>query len=178
MYLIQKRFFLSVTLNIFIPTPAVNSITLTHGGVMKIAVGSDHAGKELKDFLRDKLRDLGYEVADCGPASDESVDYPDFARKVCDLVVGGEAAYGILMCGTGIGISMAANKIHGIRAALCNTEFSARMARLHNDANVLTFGGRVIGKDLALSIAQVFLAEKFSGVDRHQRRIDKMMNLE
>ena len=145
---------------------------------MKIAVGSDHAGRELKDFLRDKLSDLGYEVTDCGPASDKSVDYPDFARIVCDLVVGGEVAYGILMCGTGIGISMAANKIHGIRAALCNTELSARLARLHNDANVLALGGRVIGKDLALSIAQVFLGEKFSGVDRHQRRIDKMMNLE
>ena len=117
-------------------------------------------------------------MINCGTENVASVDYPDFTRKVCDLVISGEAKYGIVICGTGIGVSMAANKVRGIRAALCHTEFSARMARQHNDANVLALGGRVFGKGLALDIAKVFLAEEFSVEDRHKKRINKMMEFE
>ncbi len=145
---------------------------------MKVAIGSDHAGYELKQFMIDQLSRLGYEMIDCGTRSKDSVDYPDFARAVCDSVLSGETETGIAICGTGIGISIAANKIHGIRAALCHTEFSARMARLHNDANVLALGARVIGADLALSIAEAYLTGKFSEIDRHRKRVQKMMGLE
>ncbi len=145
---------------------------------MKVAIGSDHAGFELKQHLFKDLNSLGYKMIDCGTESYDSVDYPDFARKVCDLVISGDAKFGIAICGTGIGVSIAANKIHGIRAALCHTEFSARMARQHNDANVLALGGRVLGKGLALEIAKVFIGEEFSGEDRHRKRINKMMKFE
>jgi len=145
---------------------------------MKVAIGSDHAGLELKLYLFNELNNLGYEMIDCGTESDVSVDYPDFARKVCDFVLSREVKYGIVICGTGIGVSMAANKIRGIRAALCHTEFSARMARQHNDANVLSLGGRVIGKGLALDIAKTFLTENFSEEERHKKRINKMMKFE
>jgi ribose 5-phosphate isomerase B len=148
------------------------------GGVMKVAIGSDHAGFDLKQFLLKELSARNYDMIDCGTDTDDSTDYSDYARKVCDKVTSKEARLGIVICGTGIGVSMAANKIHGIRAALCHTEFSARLARQHNDANVLALGGRVLGKDLALNIAEAFLAESFSGVDRHKRRIDKMMKFE
>ena len=145
---------------------------------MKIAIGSDHAGYEMKSYLIDKLEKQGYDIVDCGTNSRDSVDYPDFAGAVCRLIVSKEVEYGILICSTGIGISIAANKIHGIRAALCHTEFSARMARQHNNANVLALGGTVFGKNLALSIAEVFLAEPFSRGERHIRRITKMMSFE
>jgi ribose 5-phosphate isomerase B len=144
---------------------------------MKVAIGSDHAGYELKQFLMKELADRGYDMIDCGTDSEDSVDYPDFARAVCDSVLA-DADLGIAICGTGIGISIAANKIHGIRAALCHTEFSARMARLHNNANVLAIGARVIGRDLALEIAVAYLAETFSDGERHKNRIKKMMGLE
>ena len=145
---------------------------------MKIAIGSDHAGYEMKSYLIDELEKQGYDIVDCGTNSRDSVDYPDFAGAVCRLIVSKEVEYGILICSTGIGISIAANKIHGIRAALCHTEFSARMARQHNNANVLALGGAVFGKNLALSIAEVFLAEPFSQGERHIRRITKMMSFE
>jgi len=145
---------------------------------MKVAIGSDHAGLELKLYLFRELNNIGYEMTDCGTESDVSVDYPDFARKVCDFVLSRKVKYGIVICGTGIGVSMAANKIRGIRAALCHTEFSARMSRQHNDANVLALGGRVFGKGLALDIAKTFLAEKFSEEERHKKRINKMMKFE
>ena len=106
------------------------------------------------------------------------MDYPDYAGKVCKMVLSHEVNNGIIICSTGIGISIAANKIDGIRAALCHTEFSARMARQHNDANVLALGGTVIGKNLALSIAEVFLSEPFSKGERHIRRISKIMSFE
>ena len=144
---------------------------------MKVAIGSDHAGYELKQFLIKELADREYEMIDCGTTSEDSVDYPDFARAVCDSVLS-VADLGIAICGTGIGISISANKIHGIRAALCHTEFSARMARLHNNANVLALGARVIGRDLALAIAITYLAENFSDGERHKNRIRKMMGLE
>ena len=145
---------------------------------MKVAIGSDHAGFELKEYLFKELQKCGFDMIDCGTKSSESVDYPDIARKVCDLVLSGEVPFGIAICGTGIGISVAANKIHGIRAALCHTEFSARMARQHNNANVLALGGRVFGTGVALDIAKTFLSEKFSDVERHKKRIQKMMDFE
>ena len=145
---------------------------------MKIAIGADHAGYDMKSFLVSELEKSGYDMVDCGTNGPESVDYPDFAGSVCRLVVSKEVDYGIVICSTGIGISIAANKIHGIRAALCHTEFSARMARQHNDANVLALGGTVLGKNLALSIAEVFLAEPFSQGERHVRRVKKMMSFE
>lgn len=145
---------------------------------MKIAIGSDHAGFEMKSHLVKELQNSGYDITDCGTNSSDSVDYPDYAGKVCELVTSKEVRYGIIICSTGIGISIAANKIDGIRAALCHTEFSARMARQHNDANVLALGGTVIGKNLALSIAEVFLAGTFSQGERHIRRINKIMSFE
>jgi len=145
---------------------------------MKIAIGCDHAGYPLKDYLVSELPDNGFTVTDCGTYSEESVDYPDYAGAVCEKVVSGEVDYGIVVCSTGIGISIAANKVHGIRAALCHTEFSAVMARQHNNANVLALGANVLGKGLALSITRTFLGEPFSRGDRHIRRIDKISGLE
>lgn len=145
---------------------------------MKIAMGADHAGLELKDFLAGELRNAGYEVADCGTFTPDSVDYPDYAGKVCDLVRSGDAVFGILVCATGIGISIAANKRKGIRAALCGTEFAAAMSREHNDANVLALGSMITGKLLALAIAKTFLDGEFSRGERHERRIRKMMGFE
>jgi ribose 5-phosphate isomerase B len=145
---------------------------------MKIAMGSDHAGFELKAYLHGELGKKGFEIVDCGTFSTESVDYPDYAEKVCALVRSGEAELGILVCATGVGISIAANKRKGIRAALCANEFTAAMSRGHNDANVLALGGMVTGKLHALSIAETFLREPFSLGERHIRRIEKMMALE
>lgn len=145
---------------------------------MKIAIGSDHAGFELKNYLQIELKKLGFDMINCGVDDCVSSDYPDYAKKICDKVINKEAVLGIAVCGTGVGISIAANKIRGIRAALCDTEYTAKMSRLHNDANVLALGGRVIGKGLALEIAKVFLNTAFSNEERHQRRINKTMNLE
>ena len=127
-------------------------------GPMKIAIGADHGGFELKQTLAAKLRHLGHEVIDLGTDSAASVDYPDFADQVCALVLDGKAQCGILVCGTGIGMSMAANRYRGIRAALCNNEYSARMSREHNNANVLCLGDRVLGKGLAESIVEGWVA--------------------
>ena len=145
---------------------------------MKIAIGSDDAGFEMKTHLVKELQSSGYDITDCGTNSSDSVDYPDYAGKVCELLTSKEVRFGIIVCSTGIGISIAANKIDGIRAALCHTEFSARMARQHNDANVLALGGSVLGKNLALSIAETFLAGTFSQGERHIRRINKIMSFE
>lgn len=145
---------------------------------MKVAIGCDHAGYNLKQYLFKRLSELGFEMMDCGTDSEESVDYPDFVTRVCKLIKDGEAQYGIVICSTGIGVSIAANKVSGIRAALCHTEFSAHMARQHNDANVLTLGDSVLGNRLALSIARVFLNESFSHGDRHIRRIRKISDIE
>ena len=145
---------------------------------MKLAFGSDHAGVGMKNFLVQELREQGHEIIDCGTNSTDSVDYPDYAGKVCELVVSKEVELGILVCSTGVGISIAANKVNGIRAALCHTEFSARMSRQHNNANVLALGGTVIGNNLALSIAETFLGESFSQRERHIRRIKKIMGFE
>lgn len=144
---------------------------------MKIAIASDHGGFALKAELIDHLTAGGYECVDCGTHSADSCDYPDYAAKVCAAVTGGECELGILLCGTGIGMSMAANKHKGIRCALCGDCFSAEMTRRHNNANVLAMGARVTGPELAFRIADTFLAAPFDG-GRHQRRVDKVMAIE
>lgn len=138
---------------------------------MKIALGSDHGGFALKREIADWLDQAGHVVVDMGNEGLESVDYPDYADKVCESVLSGDCARGILVCGTGIGMSMVANRHRGIRAALCHDAFTARMSREHNDANVLCLGGRVLGPALALDIVTVWLATAFEG-GRHQRRIN------
>ena len=142
-----------------------------------IAIGCDHAGVELKDEIVQFLRDKNIEVTDCGIKSGEKCDYPDMAEKVCSLVVSGAAEKGILVCGTGIGMSMAANKIKGIRAAVCSEHFSAKYTRLHNDANVLSLGARVTGPGLAAELTDIFISTEFEG-GRHQRRVDLISKLE
>lgn len=137
----------------------------------KILIGSDHAGFELKTFLADALEQEGVSVIDVGCHSQVSCDYPEFAKELCSRLLEGEAPRGMLICGTGLGMSMAANRYPGIRAALCTTEFHARMSRAHNDCNVLVLGGRVTGRDLALSILRAWLETPFEG-ERHKRRID------
>lgn len=136
-----------------------------------VFIGSDHAGITLKAALVSHLTAAGHAVTDLGPAEAVSVDYPDFAKRVCRQVLDTPGSAGILICGTGIGMSIAANRMPGIRAALCVNEYLARMTRRHNDANVLCLGERVIGIGLAASIADVFLDTDFEG-GRHQRRVD------
>ncbi len=138
---------------------------------LKIAVGCDHGGIALKDDIMALLRDSGQEVVDMGTDSAGSVDYPDFARLVCEEVASGNCRRGILICGTGIGMSMAANRYPEIRAALCHEIFTARMSREHNDANVLCLGARVIGPGLALEMVKTWLETDFAG-GRHLRRIE------
>lgn len=145
---------------------------------MKITIGSDHGAVELKEEVKRVLQEFAdIQVTDIGTFGTEAVDYPDIAEKVCADVVGGRADRGIVLCGTGLGISMAANKIHGIRCALCNDVFSARMSREHNDANVLAMGGRVLGFGPAGEILRVWLTSEFTG-GRHARRVKKIMALE
>ena len=143
----------------------------------KVIAGSDHAGLGLRAEALRVVRENGFEVEDLGPFSGESVDYPDYARKVGEAVAAGRARFGLLVCGTGIGMSISANKVKGIRAAHCNTEYEARMARAHNDANVLCIGERVLGPGQAGAVVAAFLSQPFEG-GRHQRRVDKIMALE
>jgi ribose 5-phosphate isomerase B len=146
---------------------------------MRIAVGSDHAGYHLKVAVKQAVQEWGYEVVDLGSYEGEmGVDYPDYARAVAQAVARGEYERGILICGTGLGMSITANKVPGIRAALCHETYTAHMSRLHNDANVLCMGGRVVGVGVATEIAKVWLETPFSGVERHQRRVDKIGTLE
>ena len=144
---------------------------------MKIAIGCDHGALALKESVKKVLAELGAEVDDIGTYTEESVDYPDIAEKVCVKVVSGDAERGVVLCGTGIGISIAANKIKGIRCALCSEAYSARMARAHNDANVLALGGRVLGPELAADIVRTFFSQDFEG-GRHARRVGKITALE
>jgi ribose 5-phosphate isomerase B len=141
--------------------------------VSTIALGADHAGFELKEALKAWLIDGGYQVLDFGTHSPESVDYPDYAAQVAEAVAGHKVERGVLVCGTGIGMAIAANKMPGVRAALCSDLFTARMSREHNDANVLTLGGRLMGREMALDILRMWLETEFLG-GRHQRRVDKI----
>ena len=140
---------------------------------LRIAIGADHGGFDLKERVRNYLADQGHAVADLGTNSTDSVDYPDFARKVAERVSAKGADFGVVICGTGLGVAMTANKVRGIRAAPCSETLSARFARSHNDANVLTMGGRLIDYSTAVKILDVFLSTPFEG-GRHQRRVDKI----
>ncbi|MDQ7006067.1 MAG: ribose 5-phosphate isomerase B [Acidobacteriota bacterium] len=140
---------------------------------MRIAVGSDHAGYRLKEHLAARLAAAGADVLDLGTASEESCDYPEYGRAVAAAVAAGRADRGLVICGTGLGISMAANRVPGVRAARCTSEYDARYARAHNDANVLALGSRVSGVGLAEAIVDTFLATPFEG-GRHQRRVEQI----
>lgn len=144
---------------------------------MKIALGADHGGFELKEEIKKHLEEKGFEIKDFGTYSTDSCDYPDYALPVAEAVAKKEFDFGILICGTGIGIGIAANKVPGIRAALCSDTFSAHATRQHNDANILTMGARVVGAGLALDIVDTFLSAKFEG-DRHIKRIAKIAAIE
>jgi len=144
---------------------------------MKIAIGSDHAGFELKEIISQLLKEMGHEVIDMGTVSNLSVDYPDFAETVSKAVSEGSVDRGILICGTGIGMSIVANKFKNVRAALCNDLFTAKMSRLHNDANVLAIGGRIVGKDLAKEIVNIWINTPFEG-GRHLKRLEKINLIE
>ena len=144
---------------------------------MKIALGCDHGGLEHKNAILKQLTDMGHNVTDFGIYENTSVDYPDIAKKVCESIQKGENALGILVCGTGIGMSIAANKHKGIRAAACSEHFSAKYTRLHNNSNVLCLGGRVIGVGTALELVDLFVNTEFEG-GRHQKRIDKISEIE
>lgn len=144
---------------------------------LKLALGSDHGGFKLKTEIKTMLQEKGYEFKDFGTFSEESVDYPDIAREVAGAVRDGLFDRGILICGTGIGIGIAANKMPGIRAALCHDTFSARASREHNDTNILTMGERVIGPGLAKDIVKIWLETEFAG-GRHARRIEKIAGME
>ncbi|WP_053954745.1 ribose 5-phosphate isomerase B [Inediibacterium massiliense] len=142
-----------------------------------IALGSDHGGYNLKETIKAYLEENNIPCKDFGTNSTESVDYPEFGAKVAEAVVSKECEKGIICCGTGIGISISANKVPGIRCAVVSDTFSAQMSREHNNANILALGERVIGKGLALEIVKVWLSTEFAG-DRHQRRIDKITDIE
>ena len=142
-----------------------------------VYLGADHGGFLLKEAIKAHLEEQGIEVTDCGTYSEESVDYPLIAKETCTRILADKGSLGILCCGTGIGISMSANKIKGIRAACCSDYFSAKYTRLHNNANVLCMGGRVIGAGAACELVDVFLNTEFEG-GRHQRRIDQITAIE
>jgi ribose 5-phosphate isomerase B len=145
-----------------------------------VAIGSDHAGFTLKEALKGALHDLGFAVRDLGPSDPAPVDYPDFAAKVARSVASGDSRWGVLVCGTGIGMAIAANKVAGVRATILHTELEARLARQHNDVNVVCFGGRVVGSEQALSALKAFAAATFDEGDdgRHARRLDQIRSLE
>ncbi len=143
-----------------------------------IAIGSDHGGFDLKEQVKQHLREKGYEVMDFGCFDKSSVDYPDFGIAAAKAVANGECEKGIVVCTTGIGISIAANKVKGIRCALCSDTLSAKMTRLHNDANMLALGGGMVGVNLGLDIADTFLETPFSGEEKHARRIRKIAEAE
>jgi ribose 5-phosphate isomerase B len=143
----------------------------------RIVVGSDHAGFCMKERIKKYLEGAGYPVEDVGTHSEESVDYPDYAKAVGERVAAGNDSLGVLVCATGIGVSIAANKVEGIRAALAHDSLTARRAREHNDANVIALGGRIVGEDEAIAIVQEFLGAQFAG-GRHQRRVDKISEMD
>ena len=144
---------------------------------MRIAIGSDHAGFPMKEIIKEYLRSLGHEVLDMGTHSAQSVNYAEFAEKVAREVASGRAQRGILICGTGIGMSIAANKVEGIRAALVHSEYTAKMAAMHNNANIITFGGRVEGPQEAKRFVKIWLETPFEG-GRHNKRLEKITEME
>lgn len=145
---------------------------------MKIAIGADHGGYSLKEVVVPFIQSLGHEVVDVGCTCDQSVDYPDYALPVCDLVTSGKADRGILICGTGIGMSIAANKVRGIRCALVHDLFSAQATRDHNDTNVLALGERIIGPGVAQEIIRIWIETPFSKGERHVGRLNKVKQIE
>ena len=144
---------------------------------MKIAIGNDHIALNMKNHIKDYLESKGYEVINFGTDSSDRTDYPIYGKKVADAVASGECDYGVLICGTGVGISLSANKVKGIRAAACSETYSAKFTRLHNDSNILCLGGRVVGAGTACEMVDLFLNTAFEG-GRHQRRVDKIMAIE
>ena len=144
---------------------------------MKISIACDHGAFDLKERLKAHLAEQGHEVVDCGTHSTDSCDYPDFARPAAQMVADGTCDKGVVLCTTGIGVSITANKVRGVRCALCHDPLSAEMTRRHNDANVLAMGAQIIGGNLAERILDVFLSTEFEG-GRHQRRVDKIMETE
>lgn len=145
---------------------------------MKIAIACDHGALALKEAVKAHLTERGMECVDFGTFTKDSCDYPDFARPAAEAVASGACERGIVLCTTGIGVSITANKVHGIRCALLSDPWSAKMTRLHNDTNMMALGAGVVGENLALEIVDVWLGTEFSGEERHQRRIDKVMALE
>ena len=145
---------------------------------MRVVVGSDHAGFELKKTLIDYARDLGHEILNVGTDGPKPVDYPDFAVKVARTILDGEADRGILICGSGVGASISANKIPGIRAAICHDSYSARQGVEHDDMNVLVLGARIVASSLAKDLVSIFLAAEFTNEERHKRRMEKIAALE
>ena len=141
---------------------------------MKVSMGCDHGAYKLKETLKEYLTAKGYEIEDCGCYSEESCDYPDMARAAAQKVASGECERGIVLCTTGIGVSITANKVKGVRAALCHNEDCAKMTRLHNDSNVIAMGAKYVEPELAKKMADIFLETDFSGDERHQRRVDKI----
>jgi ribose 5-phosphate isomerase B len=139
----------------------------------KFYIATDHAGYALKAFVKDFIQDLGHEIIDLGPESADRVDYPDYAKKCASAVLKDEGSFGILICGTGIGISIAANKIAGIRAALCHDGYTAKLTRQHNDANIICFGERVVGKGVVEDMLEAFASTEFEG-GRHAGRVAKI----
>lgn len=144
---------------------------------MKIAIGNDHSAVDLKNTIMEYLTDLGHEVINLGTDSTESCDYPVYGEKVGRAVADGLADLGIAICGTGVGISLAANKVKGIRACVCSEPYTARLSRMHNNSNVLAFGARVVGDELAKMIVKEWLDAEYEG-GRHQRRVDMLMDIE
>ena len=143
---------------------------------MKIAIGNDHSAVELKNIIVDFLKEKGIEVLNLGTDSSESCDYPVYGEKVGRAVVSGEADLGIAICGTGLGISLAANKVKGVRACVCSEPYTAKLSRMHNNSNVLAFGARVVGSELAKMITEAWLDAKFEG-GRHERRVQMLMDI-
>jgi len=144
---------------------------------MKIGIANDHSGVEMKGQVKEYLESLGHEVVNYGTDSTESTDYPIWGEKVANAVANGEVELGIAICGTGLGIGLACNKVRGIRAAICSEPYTAKYARLHNNCNILCFGDRVIGIEMAKMMIDEFLNTKFEG-GRHQRRVDEIMDIE
>ncbi len=144
---------------------------------MKIAMGNDHTAVELKTIIKEFVTEKGYEVLDLGTNSSESCDYPVYGEKVGRAVASGEADLGIVICGTGVGISLAANKVKGVRACVCSEPYTAKLSKMHNNSNVLAFGARVVGSEMAKMITEEWLNAEYEG-GRHQRRVDMLMEIE